>query len=253
MTHLRSSIYNEFTVPATIFETNQSGTRCFEQEQIAERWETFGYDINQYGFRYKVDNKDKTICFSGCSMTFGQGLPEEKTFPQLVTKMLGSEWQCINLGLPGTGPDIQIANLVWAINSFNLDKIVWYMSGPTRQIVYKNNKIYGYVPPDATFFETEKQNNMFVRSNILLEDTHKLQIYWKLYALFSLTKSKGIPVYFRCWDGLFHHQLKNLRTEFDIKEIGHMPQRDLARDNMHPGILSNKQYAKNIEAVINEN
>lgn len=62
------------------------------------------YDINQYGFRNHsnyIPQTDKKVFAFGCSMTFGAGIPEEHTWPQLLAEKLGG-WQIYNYGIPAS-------------------------------------------------------------------------------------------------------------------------------------------------------
>lgn len=60
------------------------------------------YEINEYRFRETKDMHDRnseSIMCLGCSITFGEGLPLEQTWPYLLGKKLGLP--SYNLGMPG--------------------------------------------------------------------------------------------------------------------------------------------------------
>lgn len=243
---------NVFPIPYTIFCPNQEADLCFEHEVVSKDWkEKFTYTINSKGFRYDETVKPKTICFVGCSHTFGHGLPQHQTFPELVTKELGDNWQCINLGFPGSGPDSQIINLTWALNTYNIDTVVWYMSAPMRQIV-KKDFIHTFVPPTADFLESKKEKETFLKSIIELEDTTYLKTHWQVYSVLSHLKSKNIKTYYKCWDGKFHSEIQSVLKDLNIIEFTDMKNIDLARDNAHKGPAAHKWFAEQLLEVINE-
>lgn len=63
------------------------------------------YKINSHGFRTKhFDQMDRPIVCFGCSFTYGVGLPEEYTWPGIVSKHFNIP--VYNLGVPGMGLDV---------------------------------------------------------------------------------------------------------------------------------------------------
>jgi hypothetical protein len=233
----------------TSFIPNQSAEKCFKFEPINLEYKKIEYHINEYGFRHRTDTSKKLILFCGCSVTFGTGLAEEDTFAHLVTAGLGNNYDYINLGLPGTGPDVQMLNLTWALNNFKIDKIFWYISDYHRQVFTKDNKVIGLFTP--SFFGQEEWfqqsiGKSFVEVNALLEDTWRLKTFWNLYSLFSLIKSKNIETFVSSWEPVLDSELEKLRNEFSFNSLGNIDIVDVARDDMHPGILSNLQFAEKI-------
>lgn len=239
---------NSVELPLTSFSPNQSAEKCFETEPTVLEYKNIEYHINEYGFRHNTDTSKKLILFCGCSMTFGQGIAEEDTFPHIVTTKLGSDYDYINLGLPASGPDVQMLNLTWALNNFKIDKIFWYISDYHRQVFIKDNMIGLFTP---SFFGQEDWFNQsigksFVEVNALLEDTWRLKTFWNLYSLFSLIKSKNIETFVSSWESVLDAELEKLRNEFSFNSLGNIDIVDVARDDIHPGILSNLQFAEKI-------
>ena len=110
MTFLELQNQNHFAVPQSPFKASQSAKKCFEDEEVVDNYKEITYNINEHGFRHNVDMSKKIVLFCGCSMTFGTGLAEEDTYPNLVTTALGDEFDYLNIGMPSTGPDIQMLN-----------------------------------------------------------------------------------------------------------------------------------------------
>lgn len=251
---LKRSVINNNYIPCSLFAPSQEAFKINSYEKTVSdndsfpQWPHFTYKINEYGFRFDNFKKDKVICFVGCSITFGEGLQQDKIFPELVTQSLGDEWQCINLGMPGSGPDIQLINLTWAINNFKIDKIVWYMSDPLRQMTHSKS-LQVHAP---NFIAHDKHQRDFVNYIVNYEETILLKTYWNLYTIFSLIKEKNIDLYFRCWIQEYHSRLISILDQFKYKEFDPMNNIDLARDERHPGILSHKIFAQHILEKINE-
>ena len=253
MKALKEAPARSYPIPFSKFNPIQEADVCWPDELINKEWTIpFTYKINQYGLRYTCQSKPKNICFVGCSHTFGHGMPQEYSYPEVLTKKLGDEWQCINVSQPGSGPDAQMINLSWAIDTFKLDTVVWYMSTPLRHIV-NNGYIHCYVPPNARGIFGEEKNKRFILSESDLEDTYYTKTYWQLHTIFQLLKQKNIKTYFRCWDGKLHHELKDMMNLFNVIEIPDMKRIDDARDGMHRGVLSHEDFANRILEVIRSN
>jgi hypothetical protein len=67
-------------------------------------YEPFDYHFNSQGFRSnEFDTDIPGIMYLGCSLTLGEALPAELTWPQLVSKSMGQP--CWNLGQSGAAMD----------------------------------------------------------------------------------------------------------------------------------------------------
>ena len=158
-----------------------------------------------------------------------------------------NEFDYLNIGMPSTGPDIQMLNLTWALNNFKIDKIFWYMSDYHRQIIFKDSHINLYIPNHYynEWFDYGI-GKKFVEVISMLDETWRLKTYWNLYSLFSLIKNKNIETCVSCWDPMLDTELEYLRKEFNFKPLGNLDSKDLARDVMHPGIISHQDFAEHI-------
>lgn len=246
---LRSYFPEKYSGPFSTFCPNQTEYKAYENEEISDSAAVFKYRINEHGFRYDTTPKEKLICFVGCSITFGIGVAEEDSFPYIVTKSLGDNWQYINVAVPGSGPDIQMHNLTWAINNFKIDKIVWYMSDPLRFILWETNP--KLLIPNWFSNNSPTENNA-LQQTVRTENTVMLKTIWNLRTLFSLIQAHNIELFCTCWIEEFNEKIKPLINEFNFKEIGNIDDLDLARDNAHPGKLSHRDFAERIIRIINE-
>jgi hypothetical protein len=72
-----------------------------ERFRSKKKYKEFNYVINEMGFRgdYPNPGKKNVMGFFGCSVTFGEGLPEEDNFPYQVSEYYKKD--CLNLGMCG--------------------------------------------------------------------------------------------------------------------------------------------------------
>lgn len=244
---LESINSDKFAVPWLWYAPNQTADIAMPGEYVDPSCPTAViYTINKCGFRSpNITTAEKNISvFAGCSFTFGTGLAIADTYVHQVATALGKENKYVNLGLPGTGPDVQIVNLHWAIDHFNVDRIFWYMSDPHRQIVYQDDRFAAYVPGFIDCFKDKTLAKKFVEINAMMEDTWWIKNYWAIYGLFSKIADKKIPAHVSCWMPKYNTQLISLKKQFGIKDLGTLKSLDLARDGCHPGPLSHN-YLKN--------
>lgn len=100
----------------------------------------FTYKGNSSRFRhhenFKEDKSRKVDVFLGCSITFGIGVPEEKTFCRLFSNKTGRD--TINLGIPGAGIDSCYITLLMILNYYTVERVYMYMP------VYP--RFYSYFP-----------------------------------------------------------------------------------------------------------
>jgi hypothetical protein len=69
------------------------------------------YQLDQHGFRNSAD-MNAGLWFLGCSDTFGESLPQQQIFPQLIADALGCEYY--NFGTPGAGIEL-VARLLFKL------------------------------------------------------------------------------------------------------------------------------------------
>jgi hypothetical protein len=119
------------------------------------------YTLNSLGFRCDEINSKKDLLFSGCSFTFGVGVPENGTWVSNVAKDLNIEYH----NLAGCGKSVS-----WIVNNlFNYFKS--YGNPKTLLCLFPN----------------------FSRINMLSRKNHMQSKYEKVYNLDQYDKSKDSP------------------------------------------------------------
>jgi hypothetical protein len=251
MTHsfLQNARDNIKTLPVSIFAPNQSCLLSTEREEYVEGFDHFDYELNQYGLRYTEPKSDNVLLASGCSITFGQGISQGDIYCEIVSKELGLE--CVNVALPGTGPDIQIANAYWALQKYKPKVFLYYMSDTERKF-FATESGYQTVNPnwESDILPTPLERKMWVAISQKHEWSRYLQIAWSMYPLVQYCKEHNIQFYWKCWAGLPDSQLRTFEWLKDTNDLGNIKGTDKARDNMHPGIESHKEFARRILDVI---
>ena len=123
----------DFVIPDSMRSFEKNLTNPTTKEQLVKYgWanedgtiaKPITYKINDEGFRSpKFTHGDRPIVCFGCSYTYGVGLPEDFTWPYLVSKHY--DIPVYNLGLPGNGLDMisvytakWLADEIWRPRAF---------------------------------------------------------------------------------------------------------------------------------------
>ena len=182
------------------------------------------YKFNKDGFRANNFSQRENVLFLGCSYTFGIGLPLKNTFPQIVSDKIGLE--CFNLGLPGSSND----------TAFRLSYI-WIKRLNPKLVILT-------APPD-------------IRFELLIHDKGSNEIESRFVTtLDQLVNTENEPLWANTDQNGLINQEKNimaikyicdsLKIKFLIFYTDNIYTIDNARDLLHPGIESNKNFANKI-------
>jgi len=231
----------------------------------------FVYKLNKDFFRgdhfLKLSSKDYNIVTLGCSYTFGHGLPEEYTWPNVLNKSIGEinkNSKLFNLGSPGLGIDALINNLVVFINKYGVpDAIFALWPDMNRHVAYHpNKKEYRINIPNLDHLRNRRDDRFLFDKvrNYVFEDriyNHINQIRF----LELLCKAYKIKLIWHSWPGIdvpLYSQLSfenyvywasdpyaNSSTELEHEvEDKYLTYGGSARDRVHPGIGYNIEISK---------
>ena len=180
---------------------------------------TFTYNFNSHGFRCEEFTEDPSIMFLGCSLTMGIGVPLENNWPTLVSK--GLNLKMINLGIGGSGPDTTFRLANHYIPQLKPKIVIRLQSFKGRFSLVTENKIYEFLPSQCP---VEYQKFYFewatYKENLVLHELkHSL-------AIESICNKNNIKY-----------------LSFSLDDF---IQLDTARDLMHFGILSSKEFSKKV-------
>jgi hypothetical protein len=232
----------------------------------------FQYRINSNGFRSdhfeKLDNSNINILVAGCSFTFGEGLPEEYTWPRLLEKKIKDKTKknikTYNIGYMGNS----ILNILSLIKSFinehgKPDFIFMCLPDLTRDVAfcqvegrYKNLITLKAYIEDKKKFKTEfKYMDNFVYETNIYQTMNELHMFemlcdfagikliwtnwWKPDTdIYKFSQFKNFVEMDQSVYTMIDEHLPNAYEEIrkaDLENVNSWPYWKKARDENHPG------------------
>jgi len=182
------------------------------------------YKFNKDGFRSNEFSQKDNVIFLGCSYTFGIGLPLKNTFPQIVCRKIGLE--CFNLALPASSNDTAFRlSYIW-IKKLNPKLVI--LTAPTD-----------------------------IRFELLIHDRGSNEIESRfITTIDQLVNTANEPLWANTDQNGLINKEKNtmaikyicdcLKIKFLVFDTNDIDAIDKARDLLHPGIESNKNFANKI-------
>ena len=212
------------------------------------------YIVNKDMFRSQdFDNfnqNDFNILFSGDSFTFGDSLPEDYCYPNMLKNKLSFDSQIYNVAWSGASIHQSIKNAVAFIRKYGAPNyLIMILPTSQRSIMYdKKNNLFNramqemeWVVNNSKISQYEKHRfykNFVSEENMLknidminmLEDicsSRNINLMWSTY------DNKDYQIYLECnFNNLF--EIKFLK-ENDHKNTNNLPYWEIAKDDCHPG------------------
>lgn len=197
------------------------------------------YNINQFGLRGEVD-ENAEVLVSGCSITFGVGVPESGTWGKLLSLKIGKS--VVNLGNPGASVE-NICNdiIAYSLNNKMPKEVFCLFPDFFRSMVvvdrefYKSKKFKGGTVNDdhleltycgPTINQYKDSLFMQVKDQKYIEDSvspHQLILdsVNAIWLLESFCLSNNIKLYWSTWDlptSWIMQELNNLK-DFKLKNF----------------------------------
>jgi hypothetical protein len=220
---------------------------CKGEEKFSKNiYKEFQYYINDMGFRghYPQPYEKDFLAFFGCSMTFGQGLPEEEIFPCLVSKHFNKQY--LNFGIPGAS--CKQVSLIFsaATHLWNIETAIVNLPTPYR-FLYASDKTLGSVLLNKLEDLIDPSKPQPYGAIIQFHDEFfYLEVVQSVQWMIDIAKSKNINLKFCTWS----KEIKELFKEIYDLDVPFMEGFDTCRDN-HPGPESHKRFAEDIIKTIN--
>jgi len=224
----------------------------------------FDYKINSSGYRgkhfKKLNLENINILYAGCSFTYGEGLPEDLTWPYLLSEKIkntypSKEVEYFNLSQPGAGPH-QIVRLCFEYfkEYGHPDYLFLMLPDVLRGLAWvESKKNYETIIPDIRdigvgtfyrkYFKSLVPENFWVLSLDLINmleqycENAGINLVWDSWH--DLSMWKEINYKFERKELL--HDLVNPKAfksnqDFKMPEnINNLPYWECARDGAHPG------------------
>ena len=220
-----------------------------EKDRSKLNYKEFSYTINDMGFRgkYPAPSAKNIMGFFGCSITFGEGLPEEDNFPYLLSHYYGKE--TLNLGMCGAGAHrialiFQAATRIWNIET----AVVTLPNWGRFNYVDKENNLLSVLPPHPhSSTEGEAVRQSLVKNfsdQYLMSATRDAASF-----IVSIAKEKNINLILGSWE-LGTRQIIENCLDYSAVPFVYNVKEETARDNVHPGPTACAEYAKHVKHYI---
>jgi hypothetical protein len=237
-----------------------------------ERSKTYSYKYNNQKFRCdEFTNKSEfPIVFIGCSHTSGVGLEIQDVWSKVLLEKIkdytGKNIPFWNLSTPGSSIDRQAMMLEKYIHKLNPKLIFFSIPGMYRRQIILENGVVDYIPNWQSYDEmTSALVRKLTKSDpsFLDEGYASFESYKQLRLIDNLAKLKNSKVYFHIgienqentWtdnpDCNIIQEMCDRLSSFNNLNVT-FNNRDMARDGMHLGKISHKEFADNIFEKIKE-
>ena len=195
---------------------------CFSprEREHKHKWEfeNFTYQINNLGFREERTLVDTDIGAFGCSFTFGQGLPKQKLWYNLLSDSLSS----YNFGQPASSVK-SICDLFSIVTNIVQIKHAIFLFPPYHRLQIsaknkqtKNIDLIPLIPNYTSKLEStyELDGKEIYKS---LPNEELLKIFKDaIYLIELIAESKGIKTYYSSWDNETYKLLKYVDGDLTI-------------------------------------
>lgn len=208
--------------------------------------------IDRYGLRLEKIPIETDIGVFGCSMTFGEGLPTNLLWHQLLSNKLKLEIS--NFGLRGIGIQSIVDMFCIGTKHVKMQKAIVVLPGYERIQIMKLNdinesKVINVLPSSTGIGPTNRPDDVKALFNLIPEEELIKTFKNSIYILDLIASLRKIEVYLTSWNNEAYKLLKYLNLSH-VKILPfmftHLPH-DYARDKRHPGILSQKLFANKLE------
>lgn len=220
-----------------------------EEDRSKKEYKEFSYEINEMGYRgkYPDPSEKKLLGFFGCSITFGEGLPEEDNFPYQIAKHYNRPM--LNLGMPGSGAHrialiFQAATNIWDIETAVITLPNW----GRFNYVDKENNLLSILPPHphaTPECENVRKSLLKYFSDQFLISETKDAISW----IVSVAREKNINLILGSWE-LGAREIIKATLNYDAAPFVYQVAVETARDNVHPGPIACANYTDIIKHYI---
>lgn len=143
--------------------------------------------FNEYGIRVsdpkiKLDYSKPSILFIGGSYVMGDGLQYEESIAAQLNKLIGNEYQVVNLGVQAYGSDQSLITLQRFITKFNTKLVVYVFL--EQHIERNGNHDRRFLFPKAKFIGTKPRFALDKNKKLYLDKKPKLyKDYYNSYFL----------------------------------------------------------------------
>ena len=216
-----------------------------EKNNTTDSKETFGYYINDIGFRGQYPSVDNTglLASFGCSIAFGQGLPEDKIYADLISQHYNKQY--LNLGIPGASCHRIALTFSAAVRVWDIETAIINLPPYTR---FHYCDDMNHLQSILLAYKIELPDLENVRKDIIKHFSNQFLASQSIDAIqwiIDIARSKNIKLVLASWDP-DTIQLVKLAFDLDILKFNTI---DKARDQ-HPGAESHKAFAEYVIKIL---
>jgi hypothetical protein len=221
--------------------------------------EDIDYEMNEYSFRTSSETnnikKKNTIACFGCSQTFGAGLPWNETWPSILNKFIGNEWDVRNYGYCGASNDMISRCIHNYTIKYNPSYICVFFPETLRMELFSQNKndFDNFLPTEIDQikkYNLEKWKYYRAYREIANEENGMYNFIKNFKFIDMLCKTKNIPWFWSTWAHSVFFSKDNFKQDFlrldnyikDLEDIESYL--DVARDGRHFGKNTCKKIAE---------
>jgi hypothetical protein len=184
---------------------------------------TLTYKLNNYTYRSDDFNKqdaNKNFLYSGCSFTFGIGVPYESIWAYMLNDSIGSE-KFLNLGIGGGSFESIIFDIYTYIKKFGKPKSLIVLFPPPIRVMAMNEEKRISIIPFRVIHMKDKEEKLFYKNNknLLDYDLWIMKFYNMVTALELFLENLGVKFLWGCWDmnvNKIFSQVSTLKNYIDI-------------------------------------
>ena len=191
---------------------------------------SFIYKFNSHGFRCPEFTNNNTIMFLGCSFTMGVGLPEDKSFPYMVSQQLNLNYA--NLGVAGSSADTAFRLSQIYLSKLQPKIVVSTLLFPERLELLSYDSAYSFTPNTKSKTATLKNYHA---------EYYKTWLQQKENAEINFIKNQ-LAITQSCNEYNVKHIILTMEDCKDFLFVGQKYSK--ARDLKHPGFLTHQHVSQ---------
>jgi hypothetical protein len=216
-----------------------------EKNNSLPNQEDFSYYINDIGFRGQYPSTDdkRLLAVFGCSIAFGQGVAEDKTYADVIAQHYSKKY--LNLGIPGAGCHRTALTFSAATKIWDIETAVINLPPFTRFHYSDKTNHFQSILLSYEECQDELEN---IRKDVIQHFSDQFLLSQTIDAIqwiMDISKSKNINLVLASWD---LDTIELVKTAFD-SDILKFNVIDKARDG-HPGVKSHKAFADDVIKIL---
>jgi len=247
--------------------TNISASDERNVDQFARMWSAWGehtYQHNSLGFRDHEPLLDVDICYYGCSQTYAMGVPLRARYDRQLNAMVGTTSN--NFGICGNSIDETLQLFMATSNFIRMKRAVFNFPDINRHTApFNDDKKSGTsLYYNLMYTKHYKTDPHYVNHRRSIDEVHDAHFRLPAEYMFDRMRNtvqliayigalKGIDIIMTSWTQHAYEALmvfnRYPNTTWKLPQWV-SPRIDIARDDLHFGVLTHKAIAESIRDVL---